>query len=257
MKTERIYQIQEYISRRGVVTIKELMEQFRVSLNTIRRDLNELERLGKIEKIYGGAKCTEATLSASNALISYTEREVRNSLEKDAIARQAAAMIQEDDTIFIDTGTSTVPLLRHLRSFEHLTIVTNSVYVLYSALELPQFTVIGLPGIEKRKTASLVGDQCVQMLERYRFSKAFMACTTFSLSDGASNSSVEEFDIKRMVMSRSAEKYLLVDASKFGKASLLTFAGPDEFDYVITDTLPDPEYIRFFEEHNIRLITSM
>lgn len=256
MKTKRLQLMEEYINSRDVVTIPELLEKFQISMNTVRRDLSELERKGKIKKIYGGAKRAEPSGNSSDFLIEYAERNNKNAAQKYAIAHKASSFISEDDIIFIDTGTSTVPLFQQLTSFHHLTIVTNSIYVLYSALDVPQFTVIGLPGTLKHKTASLVGEQCVQMIKQYNFSKAFMACSAFSLENGASNSSMEEYTIKREVIARSAERHLLIDASKFNKSSLMSYAAADDFDYVITEQMPDQKYVHYFKEHDIRLVLS-
>lgn len=256
MKEDRLLKIEQYINSRDYVTIPELIEHFQVSMNTVRRDLNTLHAAGKIKKIYGGAKRLETAGSAGEILTPYAERNVKNAAEKYRIAGKAAEFISEGDTIFIDTGTSTVPLLHHLSSFRHLTVITNSVYALYSALDFPQFTFIGLPGILKHKTASLVGEQCVASLGNYNINKAFMACSAISLTNGVSNSSMEEFSIKQSVLRRSTTHYLLVDASKFNKSSLLTFAELKDFDYIITDQTPGGEYLEYFEANHIKLIVT-
>ena len=254
MKTERIRQIEQYINEKDVVTIPELLDYFKVSINTIRRDLNELEQEGKIEKIYGGAKKKDSDERPPEGLIGYTERIVKNQEVKYRIAEKASSYISEEDTIFIDTGTSTVPLLQTLSSFHHLTIITNSIYVLYSALDMPQFTVIGLPGVIKNKTASLVGDPCLEMIDRYNIGKAFMACSAFSITGGVSNSSIEEFEIKRKILRRCSQSFLLVDSSKFNRTAMMTFARPEDFDYIITEEKPADEYLKYFESHRIGLV---
>ena len=256
MKEQRIRQIEQFIGSKDVVTVQELIDHFGVSINTIRRDLETLQSEGKIEKIYGGARRIQPTEVTTDSLADYYERSVKNSAQKFAIAARATQFIEEEDTIFIDTGTSTVPLLEHLDSFHHLTIVTNSIYVLYSALNFPNFTVIGLPGIIKNKTASLVGEQCLAMIDSYNIKKAFMACTAFSLENGATNSSLEELAVKKKIMERSTCQYLLVDSSKFGRSALLTFAKGNEFDAVITDRLPAKEYVDYFKENNVQLVLS-
>lgn len=257
MKTERVLQIEQYILDHEIVSIRELMDHFHISINTLRRDLSELEERGSIQKIYGGAKKADVEVNSEEPnkfLKQYSERDSINTPQKTAIAQKAAAMIRENDTIFIDTGTSTVPILNYLDDFHHLTIVTNSVYVLFSALNLSRFTVVGLPGVLKNETASLVGDQCLNMIERYNINKAFMACTTFSLENGVCNSSIEEYSIKRRVIEKSSENILLVDASKFDRSSLLTFADPEDFHYIVTDEKPSQKYIDYFSKHRIGLI---
>ena len=255
-KNERIYLMEQYISSRDFVSIPELVEHFHVSVNTVRRDLNLLQEAGKIDKVYGGAKRAENSDSFSELLRAYSERNVTNTAEKYRIAGRAAQYICEGDVIFIDTGTSTVPLLQHIGDLHHLTIITNSVYVLYSAIELSSFTVIGLPGILKHKTASLVGEQCLEMIDTYNIDKAFMACSALSLQSGVSNSSMEEYSIKKRVLERSLTHYLLADSSKFDKSSLLTFAELTDFDYIITDKEPSSEYADYFSGNRIQLIST-
>lgn len=257
MKTERVLQIEQYIINHEVVTTQELMDYFKISINTLRRDLSELEQKGSIEKIYGGAKKADVAADAQKPntfLKEYSERNIINSEQKSLIAKKAAELIEENDIIFIDTGTSTVPLLQYLDDFRHLTIVTNSVYVLFNALNMSRFTVVGLPGMLKGETASLVGNECLRTIDRYNINKAFMACTTFSLENGVCNSSIEEYSIKRKVIKNSSVNILLVDESKFDKSSLLTFAIPEDFQYIVTDKMPGKNYTEYFDRNHIKLI---
>lgn len=253
MKEKRISQLEEYIRKNEVVTIEELCDTFQVSVNTIRRDLNQLSDKGIITKIYGGARSAEVTES-TGALLPYPERFTQHSEEKARIARAASKLVHENDTIFLDTGTSTVPVLGFLSHLNHITVITNSIYVLQSSINYPQFTTIALPGVVKPKAASLVGEQCLSAIQIYHINKAFFACTSFSLEAGASNASPEEYAVKQAVLQNSSEHILLVDSSKFDRSSLLTYAKPDAFQHIITDKKPDDRYLRYFEEHGIRLL---
>ena len=94
------------------------------------------------------------------------------------------------------------------------------------------------------------------MLEHYHIQKAFMACTAFSLENGATNSSLEELTIKQKVMEKSRKRYLLVDSSKFDHAALLTFAKGSDFDAVFTDQEPSAKYVEYFREHGVELVLS-
>lgn len=255
MKINRIQQVEKYLSDHGTATIPELSSTFNVSINTVRRDLKILKDASKIDLIYGGAKIRTAAENASDPLVSYAERNVFHSYEKDNVAKAAASLVSENDVIFIDTGTSTVPLMHYLSSFKHLTVITNSVYILYSCIECPSITAIGLPGILKNKTASLVGSETERALDSYNsIDKAFMACSSFSIENGACNSSPEEQSIKRLIMKKSRQRCLLLDDSKLGQNSLLTYAGPDEFEYIITDQHPQSLYLDYFEQHRIHLV---
>lgn len=259
MKLERVHNIADYISKQQFVTIPELCEKFQVSINTVRRDLTILEEEGKIEKIYGGARLAEekdenTTAPPKNMLRPFLERTVKNPAAKEAIAKAAARLISEGDTIYIDTGTSTTPLLNYITSLKHLNIITNSVKVMNQCLGLPQFNTICLPGVMKHATASVIGDQCLKAIDLYHIDKAFMACSAFSLQLGASNSSVEEYTIKQKILSRSSKHYLLVDHTKFDCSSLMVFAQPNEFDCIITDEKPPLKYQEYFEKNEIQYI---
>ena len=257
MRFNRIQEVERYISRRGTVTIADLIREFQVSTNTIRRDLKELQKQGKIDIIYGGATVRQnnGTQNVSDPLSSYAERNVLHAREKERVARAAAALIHDNDVIFIDTGTSTVPLIHYLSPDKHLTILTNSVYILYSCIDRPQLTVIGLPGTLKNKTASLVGSETERALEHYNsIDKVFMACSSYSLEGGACNSSPEESVIKRIVMKKSSTRCLLLDNSKMGRSSLLSFAAPDAFQYIITDRQPEDRYLEYLKQCRTTLL---
>lgn len=256
MRSERIQLVQKYIAQKDMVTIKELCDHFGVSVNTVRRDLNVLEKENRIRKVYGGARrvTPEIRESDPNFLISYSQRNIKNPEEKRIIAKKAVSYVHEDDTIFIDTGTSTVSMMQYLKSFRHLTILTNSIYVMYYGIEARDLNIIGLPGVVKSKTASLVGAPCLDMLDNYVVNKAFMACSSFSLEYGVANSSMEEYSIKKKVMERSLEHFLLVDSSKFDKSSLIAYAQPKDFQYIITERMPSSKYTDYFNEHQVQLV---
>lgn len=254
MKAERIDQIEKYISDHRTVTVSNLSEHFDVSVNTIRRDLRILRDSGKIDLVYGGAKIHNSAANTADLLKTYEERNISNSYEKNLVAKAASSLVKENDIIFIDTGTSTVPLMQYLSSFQQLTIVTNSVYVLYMCINFPQLSVIGLPGILKNKTASLVGEQTERMISTLNIDKAFMACSAFSLEHGASNSTLEELPIKRKIISKSKFRYLLLDHSKFDKSALMSFAEPNQFDCIITDQPLAPKYTQYFQSANTSVL---
>ncbi|WP_308540066.1 DeoR/GlpR family DNA-binding transcription regulator [uncultured Murdochiella sp.] len=254
MKKERLLELEKFIDQNGLVTIDELCDQFQVSLSTIRRDLDALAAEKSIQKVYGGARSIKNTEEGSFLLKSYEERHSAHALEKQIIAKQAASFIEENDIIFIDTGSSTVPIMDFLRPFHHITVITNSILVLLRGLEYPNLTVVGLPGLVKSKTASLVGASCLEAIEAYNsVLKSFMACSAIDLTHGASNSSLDEFEIKKKIIAYSRMKYLLVDSSKFDHVALKTFAEIRDFDGIITDSVPRQDYVQYCDENQVRL----
>ncbi|MDY5841789.1 MAG: DeoR/GlpR family DNA-binding transcription regulator [Peptoniphilaceae bacterium] len=255
MKRERLLELEKYIERNGLVTMDEMCEHFNVSLSTIRRDLDILAARKSIQKVYGGARPIKSADESSSLLKSYEERHSANAVEKQIIAKSAASLIHEDDIIFIDTGTSTVPIMDYLRHLQHITIITNSILVLLRGLEYPNLTVIGLPGIVKSKTASLIGPPCLEAIEAYNsVEKSFMACSAIDLKNGASNSSLDEYEIKKKIIEYSKTNYLLVDHTKFNKVALKTFAEIRDFDAIITDKTPEEKYLNSMNENRVSLM---
>lgn len=253
MKIKRIYQVESYILEHKSVSIDNLCEEFHISVNTIRRDLDILTKKGTVSKVYGGAIAIELTTSTSGALTSFNERNIKNSEAKNRIVKVAVQFIKDGDTIFIDTGTSTSNIIDYIGHLNKVTIITNNIEVLYKAQAYPNIKLIGLPGILKHDTSSLVGSDCSKYLKAYNIDKAFMGCTAISLENGISNGSFEEYEIKKIAIEKSHEHYLLVDNTKFDKTSLMTFCQIHQIDYIITDVRPNDMYMEYFKNNNIHL----
>ena len=138
MKISRLNSIEEYVLAKQTVSIDELCEVFGVSKNTIRRDLNDLETRGHITKVYGGV--TAVSLSCS-ALSSPVKANIHSS-DKNIIGRLAANEVNDGDTIFIDSGTTTLCILRYLTSRKKLTIVTHSLAAMAEAAKYENMNLI-------------------------------------------------------------------------------------------------------------------
>ena len=257
MKQERIELISAYLKKKSFVTNEELCRQFDISMSTLRRDLNLLQKDGVIEKVYGGVKSrlTSVPETYTDTYLSpFNERNEINQEAKNIIARRAAEFIEEDDVIFIDTGTSTIHILPFLTDYNHLTIITNSVYILYYCLNYPQFTTITLPGELFCKSGALVGVDCLTALEAFTINKSFMACTGLTVENGIVNSSPGEISIKRKALEKSQQHFLLADSSKFDKTAMLSVAPLTDFDYIITEKEPERKFLSYFSKQHIQCL---
>ena len=251
MKEERIHQIHELLIEKKRISLDELCEHFGVSKNTIRRDINELEEQGIIRKVYGGIVLKEAEIMS---LEPFSAREIRNINEKKKIAAVAAALVNDGEVIYIDSGTTTMHLLPHLAEKNFLTIVTASVYVLDLATRYSNFNVIATGGNLQQPIKALVGPSVLECIRNYNFSKIFLASTGISIEHGATNASPLECEVKRELVRKSCAKYLLVDNSKFDVASLMTYSDLTDIDNIITDKNPPEKYLDYFKEKAINLI---
>lgn len=251
MRSQRIAEIEQYIYIHKTVTLDELCEVFQVSKNTIRRDIEIITQNPDIVKTYGGV-----TINAQSKkmLVSFTERNIKNQEAKRMIAAKAAALVEDGDSIFIDSGTTTIYMLEHLKN-KHITLLTNNIEVMVQAIPYENINLISLSGSLNRKTLSFTGNSAAKILSTYNIRHAFLAATGVTLENGATNSSPEETCIKEMAVRKSQNRYLLVDSSKYGIVSLLTYADIDSFTGIITDKVPDAEFAEYADEHQIEIIT--
>ena len=247
MKSRRLEEMNQYITEHGFAGMDELQTVFGVSINTIRRDVAELIVEGKVQKVYGGVR------SKGPALIPYEIRSSDASHLKEMIGLRAASFVREGDIIFIDSGTTTLWMMEALKNKENITIVTNNIEVMFRALEQTNIRLIVLPGELHRKTHSLTGEETVQDLARFNIHTAFMAATGIS-ENGVTNSSPMEYEIKKMAIERSRRTVLMVTGDKFGVTSLLTYAGLDDLDTVITDSSMPDRYRHLLTERGIQWI---
>ena len=253
MKSQRIDMIEEYVLEHKNASIDTLCTTFHVSRNTIRRDIDILLKRGTITKVYGGVSALETSRSLSS--FSCEDPSGHSSPKKIAICKRAAELVSEDDTIYIDAGT-TCPDLVDFIGDRHCTIITNSLLIFNKAAAYQNLDVISVPGILNRRTLSFTGPDISAYLKTYNISTAFMSCTGLTIKNGLTSASAEGYAIRKAVSDRSASLVLLADHSKFGKVSLMTYAPMENLDTIVTDKPLTEEYDSFCQEHGICVITT-
>lgn len=248
MRSKRIELIENYIINNKTVSIDKLCEVFNVSKNTIRRDLNVLSDKGSIKKVYGGVTSNNIQNPGS-----FDERSSINSKSKTLLGKAASEFIKDGDSIFLDSGTTIVNIIEFLKDKKDITIFTNNVIALCKGIHLENLNIICLSGILNRRTKSFVGLHSQDILKSYNINKCFLSCNGVSLKRGITNSNKEEVKLKKIALSRSAESFLLADSSKFNHVSLMTFCEVNDLNYIITDSTPSEEYLKYFKDNNIQL----
>lgn len=251
MKLQRIQKIEEYIKSHGSASLDDLCEKFEVSKNTVRRYINELEARRVVKKVYGGV-----VLHDEESPIPLSKRQMTKQAEKPRIAQKAAEFVNDGDIIVIDAGSTTVHVVEHLKDKHNITIITNSVPVLNTALTYEQLHLIVTGGDLLRPTNSFVGQDAIMMLKKLNAKTVFLAATGVSLTKGITNSSTIETEIKKMMMDISEQIILLVDCTKFDLVSLVTFADLKDIDVLITDQAPPPSYFQYCAEHDVEIIVA-
>lgn len=249
MRLQRIDHMEQHILENKMVTLEDLCTLFNASKNTVRRDVEVLVGRGTVKKVYGGVRA-----AGRRELSPFAEREVRNLSAKRAVGRRAAALVEDGDVIFIDSGTTTLHMLDGLGERKNLTILTHSLDVIFGAVPCDNLEVISLSGRLERATRSFVGQTAADALSSYNIAKAFMASTGISLHNGVTNASPHEYAIKRAAIERSRRVILLIEQSKYDVSALMSYCGLEKIDTLITDAPPPQSYLDFFEETGGRIL---
>jgi DeoR family transcriptional regulator, fructose operon transcriptional repressor len=248
---ERKQSILEYVNLRRKVSVAELCEKFGVSSATIRNDLRELDGNRLLVRTHGGAILLEKARFEPEA----EEKEDKYAEEKRRIARAALGLIDDGDTIIVDTGTTTQKLADLLDGKPGLTVLTNDILIARRLEDHPSATVHLIGGVVRRKFHCTVGPKALEMLAGLTVDKAFMGANSFSLENGASTPDFQQSELKRLMARIATKVYLLVDGTKIGRNSFVRFASIEDIDCLITDSIGDDER-RALEESGVEVIVA-
>ena len=256
---ERYSIILQSANTEGIIKVSELKEQLNVSQETIRRDLNYLEQCGKVQKIFGGAKLlSNSSLTNPTSDIPYTgfnERKKENAAEKNLIAKCAASLISEGQSVAMDSGTTVVSLAHILKKqFKQLTVVTNSLNVVDALSNATDFTTILTGGIYRADDRVLVSDISSHIFDQLSINICFLTALGVSLEKGVTYQRVDEVYIQRRMMQCSEQTILLVDSSKLGKNSLIRMCKLQDITAIITDRGVSPDIVKEFENVGVKII---
>ena len=254
MKIERLNAMEQYILKNHSVSLDKLSSTFHVSINTVRRDLNTLLERGNIKKVYGGV-CASPK-SEFDSVPPMSVRTSENSLAKQIIGRLAADLVQDNSSIFLDSGSTTEKLIPFLAEKENVTVVTHSLSAMYEASKYPSIRLVGLGGIYNPDTVSFVGLSTSKGLSGMQIDTVFISASSISFRGGLANNNYFEAEIKSTVISQNIGKSIvaMVDSSKFSKMATFSFCPISSLSAIITDTKPAPEILKSFAAQNVKCI---
>lgn len=238
---ERFAKILDLLAEKRSATVQELCEALNASESTVRRDLTELDRLGKLNKVHGGA-----TLPDSQFLADELTMDAKQALavaEKRDIARAAAMLIRPQDFIYIDAGTTTLALVQALSgSALEAHYVTNG--IAHARLLVQKGCRVFVPGgMLRPNTEAIVGAAAVASLQAYNFTKAFLGANGVDLQAGFTTPDPEEAAVKATAVRHARESWFLVDSTKFAcvyPAVITELQGGA----ILTDRCPAPQYAK-------------
>lgn len=226
---ERKTEILQLIESGKPVKVGMLSQRFEVSESTIRRDLQELEDAGLLQRTHGGAISVQSSFE-----LSYQEKEIRYMEEKQKIAKAAAELVKEGETVFLDTGTTTLQIAYALRG-KAITVATNNMDLAQVFIDDPKVEVVVLGGIFRKSTRSLVGYLTNEMLSRLHFDKVFLAANAVDPEFGVTTPNLNEAETKRHMVRAGKEVILVVDHSKLWEKALCQICSMSEVNLLLTD----------------------
>ena len=252
LAVERRAQIEQTIIKNKSVLVLELAKQFDVTTETIRSDLEKLEKQGVLVRTYGGA----TLLESSEPDMEIHRRDTVNFEGKHIIGRRAAEMIKEGETVFLDASTSSLHLARNIKDKKGITVITNAEKIVMELSECPDIKVICVGGMLNKKNMSYTGRVVEEVIRKnYYANKVFFSCRGVTLVRGLMESSEAEAEIKKAMIECSESAIFLCDRKKLGRLGVPVISGLDKIDCIITDIKLDEEWNQALAENDVRVIT--
>jgi DeoR/GlpR family transcriptional regulator of sugar metabolism len=247
---ERRAEIMSIISNEKSVRVNELSEKFEVTEETIRRDLDKLDKEGKIKKTYGGAVLVDLVSDD----LSFSDRLTYNMKEKQLIASYANACVDDGETVFIDMSTTALELIKQVDSHKKFTVITNSLNALVELSQRKNITLIAIGGSFNESTLSMEGPMTTKFIDHYFVDKTFFSVKAISKERGIMDSKEHLSDIKRHMIENAKEVILLIDSSKFNHYALMNVVDLEKVDKIVTDYRMNQEWEEFFEAKHVEVL---
>ena len=234
----------------GKVIVSDLSVEFNVTEETIRRDLEKLDKEGLAKKTYGGA----IVLETHGADLPFNVRKRVNANLKENIAQKIADLISDGDSIILDSSTTAISVTKYIKNRENLTLITNSVEILLELSDKSGWKILSTGGKLKNGSLALVGASAEQMIRDYHVHIAVCSSKGIDMNMGISDSNEEDASMKKAIFSSADRKILAIDSTKFNRRSFVKVFSVSDVDTVVTDEKPSDEWIEFFEKNQVELI---
>jgi DeoR family transcriptional regulator of aga operon len=247
---KRRVKILEMLDLHGQLRINELSEIFNVSQVTIRNDLTHLEEKGLLIRTRGGG------IKNERVSIDYhlKEKAKRNLLEKQAIGKKTIELIHDNDTIILDSGTTTLEVAKNLAGFKNLTVITNALNIISQLIHYSNIKVIVLGGDLRNSSLSMIGPIADVNIRNYYCDKLIMGVDSINSQHGISTPTIEEAHLNRLMIDISKEVVVVTDSSKFFRRSFAFIAPITKINTIVTDSNIPKSDLQNLQSANIRTI---
>lgn len=243
----RHQQIVDIVQKDGFVSTEYLVEQFQVSPQTIRRDLNELANENKIRRHHGGATTPQSSVNTA-----YNTRKIMQLHEKERIAKALVKHIPNGSTLFIDIGTTPESVAKELvKEHKDLRIVTNNINAATILMGNDDFKVILAGGEVRNKDAGIVGEATLDFVKQFRLDFGILGISGIDYDGSLLDFDYHEVRVKKAIIENSRNVYLAVDHTKFGRNAMVKLGNISELDMLITDQVIPEAIAILLKEHSI------
>lgn len=247
---DRHKKIIKLVNERKSIRVTELSRIFSVTEETIRRDLEKLEKEEKLARSHGGA--VSINLVDNSPEVSYWEREIINVKEKKEIAMEAIKQVREGDKIILDASSTAWYMAKAMPDMP-VTVVTNSIKVAMEISAKKNVTVISTGGTLLPESLSYIGPLAESSLDDYHVNKAFISCKGVHLDRGISESNEQQARVKKKMIESADSVYIMIDHSKFGVQAFARLGGLDKIDHIITDSQVDEKAIKGLQRKGLQV----
>ena len=250
LAVERRNLILEKLQEEKKVVVSELSALFDVSEETIRRDLDKLDKEGLATKSYGGAVLNENT----SLDMPFNVRKKRNMQGKQLIAELVSGLIQEGEHIIVDPSTTAVAIAKALKSRKRLTVITNSIEVLVELSDVSGWDIISTGGTMRENYLALVGPKATDVISSFHVDRAVISCKGLDMVHGITDSNEMFSQVKQTMLKSAKQRILAVDHTKFGNIAFSRIGELSAIDMVVTDVRPSEEWMEYFAEKGIECL---
>lgn len=247
---ERRQEILKIIQKEKSVRVQALAVLFDVAEETIRRDLDKMDKEGKLKKTHGGAVLEEPVSDD----LTFSDRQKVNMEEKKRMAVAASQLIEDGETVFIDMSTTALEVIKAVDSTKQVTVVTNSLEAIVVLGHMDNIKVVTIGGTYDKNNLYMGGAMCYKYIDHYYVDKTFFSVKGMTLDRGLMDSREEIAQIKALMVKNCRQAILMIDSSKFDKTGLVRILDPEEIDVVVTEEGLDDPWKAYFNEHHIETI---
>ncbi|PIE35677.1 DeoR family transcriptional regulator [candidate division KSB3 bacterium] len=243
---ERHKEILQLLQEQKEISVNLLSEHLGVSGVTIRQDLSQLETQGLVKRVHGGAVLNDTDDISTRLVFHYNQ--------KITIARKAASMINDGETVLLEAGSTNAVLAKELTQKKGLTIVTPNVFIARELREYYDVSVILLGGVYQHQSESLIGTLTKLCIDHLNFHKAFIGVDGFTPAAGFTGKDMMRAEIIAYIVQKSPQVFVVTDSSKFGKMELTRYFGAEDVDYVVTDKRIPTKERAFLEQAGVKVV---